>query len=422
MLYFTLCFKNKTVNNPCLKQCKGIKKQGFSLLEMVLVLFIIGVLTSISVSFLDDQDHTQRYQQSVTKLKAINRHFLSVDKFQGQLIYSGFLLDNGKISNNNSADFSNNIELITGELNQEEFATYQLREIYIDLAPSPSLPTNLNKEIVTGANLFKGLRPGLYDLTDYKDKDKKILDAWGDGFNIQSNATTVTISIDTNGGSYKASGAEGPLFSTVINKDELEIPVNALPVFVNGLSNEAKTYRVAIVSFHNNNQKTDDDEPSIEILPSCRNNPASCWSSIHSVSVEVSAATTAKYFRLVNQEDASMAISLSEHLDVTQIDESNTTPFVTDYKYTTQSTDSIDDYWVFQPLGENNKFEFSASDPVLAHEKITIGTHMAVLLELNTEETPSTWQVYRAVNPVFTRFTLLPNNADMIEPIILEVN
>ena len=88
--------------------------RGFSMLELVVVLAILAVMTSVSLSFMGEKDEKQRYQTSLTKLKAVQRNFLSVAQYQGQTVVSGFLVDNGLLYVSGDPDLGQSINALLG--------------------------------------------------------------------------------------------------------------------------------------------------------------------------------------------------------------------------------------------------------------------------------------------------------------------
>ena len=244
--------------HPPLYHCRS--QQGFSLLELVLVMIIMGVMASVSLSFLDQKDSTQRYQQSIEKLRAVKRNFLAVDKFQGQTILSGFVVDNGLIE-----DIKTSLELILGQppestnkdLSIKDYRKFSFSDVYVAL--------NNSKIQITNAGLYKGARPGLFDLSAYRDNEQKIKDGWGDDYTVENDSIT----IDSSGKAYKTTAAKN--FTIHFNNDELQIPVSTLNITASNLPAGESQYKLAIVSFLNSGD--------------CNKEIKSCWSTINSQTI-----------------------------------------------------------------------------------------------------------------------------------------
>ena len=72
---------------------------GFTLLEMLLVVFIMGILMTTSLSFIENEDGQLRYQESIAKLDLIGKAVIDLSENDGQKTLSGFVFDNGVLPN-----------------------------------------------------------------------------------------------------------------------------------------------------------------------------------------------------------------------------------------------------------------------------------------------------------------------------------
>ena len=70
-------------------------QQGFTLLEMVLVLLIMGMVASLSVVFIDNEDNQLRYEESVQKLEIMHKSTVTIKDYKDDFLMSGFVVDNG---------------------------------------------------------------------------------------------------------------------------------------------------------------------------------------------------------------------------------------------------------------------------------------------------------------------------------------
>ena len=72
--------------------------RGFTLLELLIVLFIIGSLAAASLSFIDQEDGQQRYTDSIQRLNLITDAIVKVKNHShNQQLISGFVFDNGTL-------------------------------------------------------------------------------------------------------------------------------------------------------------------------------------------------------------------------------------------------------------------------------------------------------------------------------------
>lgn len=77
--------------------CPGRTQSGFTLLELLLVVFILSALALTATAFVDNQDDQFRFEDTRKRLEMIRRAVLGrTDLVQGgQVIVSGFVADNG---------------------------------------------------------------------------------------------------------------------------------------------------------------------------------------------------------------------------------------------------------------------------------------------------------------------------------------
>jgi len=75
---------------------KGLfDQQGFTLLEMILVLMIMGMVASLSVVFIDNEDNQLRYEETIQKLETMHKATVTVKDYKDGFLLSGFVVDNG---------------------------------------------------------------------------------------------------------------------------------------------------------------------------------------------------------------------------------------------------------------------------------------------------------------------------------------
>ncbi len=361
---------------------RGKRQHGFSLLELVLVMVIMGVMASVSLTFIDEKDSQQRYQQSVEKLKMIQRFISSVHLYQGQLINSGFSADNGL---NNEL-----INMALGYTLADDYYAYSATPIFVNLDADDSSDANgSSKHIIVNSQLFKGRRPGLFDLGQYRDGEGKIKDSWGESFNIQAanNDTEFSVAISATSATYK--NVSNNFHRINITKS---IYVNELSVTINDLPDTTTNFKVALISFTN---RTDCNGNNDEVKR--------CWQTLKSNVNTASSAPFNNVFKIVESSDDN-AIFVD---DVNKIQSISPEPSNIDMQKMTvlTFTDDANKQWRFNAVipTQATDFDFTAH----AESKITVGSHVVILLE---EISPSsdTWQIYNAENPIFAYVNLLP--------------
>lgn len=173
----------------------GCRQTGFTLLEMVLVLLIMGMVASLSVVFIDNEDNQFRYEESVQKLKIMHKATVTVKDYKDDFLMSGFVVDNGVLPSDAKDYVSIPVDWIQqGEtfvdksdplnhVSRSRIRPY-FRLTKKDLATDidfPNggytlLPTTLNSPLY----LNKGYRAGYISLGI--DSAGNYKDAWGDDF------------------------------------------------------------------------------------------------------------------------------------------------------------------------------------------------------------------------------------------------
>jgi len=393
--------------------------RGFSMLELVVVLAILAVMTSVSLSFMGEKDEKQRYQTSLTKLKAVQRNFLSVAQYQGQTVVSGFLVDNGLLYVSGGPDLGQSINALLGYQDLPTLMSFSSVSAYVNTHEDSNNDVDTNKVEVKGSQLFKGVRPGLFDLSEYRDSGSDrvanvrgaIKDGWGDGFEesptVSPPATSANLSVVN--ASYKdpLTSARIVSFSTT----EFSLPISTLSIEVKYLPDTTTQFKVALVSFNN------------EV--GCKVNHIPCW---HTVKTEAKAGSL---------EPFANTFLLTQTADPTAIydDSSLTIDVITPTLPPSEKLSALSfgdnngDSWGFSEILQfNETFSFSGT------EEITAGSHLLVLLCYNTVDVQ--WEVYSptagcaqdpqvesaegpAVNPVFEYLHLLPGV--LPDPIVLDL-
>ena len=157
---------------------------GFTLLELVLVVFILGILLMASITFIEGEDAQLRYQRSLEKLDQAITAIISVRDYKNQPILSGFVYDNGVLPPILGGAFIDEFELrplvaqntswsFSGANNWLNYAAYTPH--YTGGDASSSL---LTFTLSDSYKMFKGYR-GTYLPPSELDSNDQFRDEWG---------------------------------------------------------------------------------------------------------------------------------------------------------------------------------------------------------------------------------------------------
>jgi prepilin-type N-terminal cleavage/methylation domain-containing protein len=178
------------MNNP-LQQHATIStahQQGFTLLEMILVVFIMGTLATISMSFIESEDSQWRYDESLRKMAMVRDAVLKVRDYKSQQIMSGFVFDNGKLPDNTGP-----FDQLIGSGSLQTFEEKKPYYLYNSGNSSVRLSDVANNNDIE-LTLFKGYRAGAY-LASGLDSNNDLLDAWGTNFLVTTPSTPPSYSV-----------------------------------------------------------------------------------------------------------------------------------------------------------------------------------------------------------------------------------
>jgi prepilin-type N-terminal cleavage/methylation domain-containing protein len=413
-------------------------QQGFSMLELVVVLGIITVMTSVSLSFMGDKDEKHRYQESIVKLKAVQRNFLSVGEYQGKIVASGFLIDNGLLFDDAAAPSLKHslVALLGTPVDPETWVDLKLlpfaaRTVWVntsdeDASEDDDDDADVDKIKVTGSQLFKGVRPGLFDLSEYRDSaavkvakvSGAIKDAWGDDFTQtpggSSDPDSVTLGVkgkDENDKeiTYKALPSVPREFR--FSEDEFLLPVSSLSVTLKNIPDTTTSFKVALVSF-NNEDKCDASSQSENIVE------AGCW---HTIKTSDQTVSVNNMFSLTRTggvpntvyDDTALSITTISPIPAPSPGEKKLSLLT----FTDNDAAGANDWSFTAPIPmQDIVFIFSGD------EEISAGSHLLVVLCENTAA--AVWEIYLrdtngcnvvpepapipAPSPVFEYLHLLP--------------
>lgn len=383
------------------------------MLELVVVLAILAVMTSVSLTFIGENDEKQRYQASLTKLKAVQKNFLNVSHYQGKTVVSGFLVDNGLLYNDSEEpDLGYSVNALLGYQNLPTLMPFSAVQAYVNIHTNEENDEDIHKVIVNESLLFKGVRPGLFDLSEYRDNDSNLVgnvvgsirDGWGDNFaeDLPAAASVESANLSVAIEPYK--NIAGSSRTVHFSVDEYDLPVLNLSVDVLDLPDTTTEFRVALASFNNES--------------GCSDDPENCWHTVKSNIMTGATEPIANTFVLTHSTTPTTTY------DDSSLTVEGVTPGFSESLTALSVTDNNGDSWAFSQAGIiNSTFTFSGD------KKLTPGTHVAVLLCKNTATT--TWEVYSpslgcavastepAADPVFEYLHILPGV--MPEPIVIEL-
>ncbi|MBC8412808.1 MAG: prepilin-type N-terminal cleavage/methylation domain-containing protein [Nitrospira sp.] len=227
--------------------------RGFTLLEMVLVLFLLGVLASISMVFVENNDNQQRYDASVQKLYQIYKSVIRITYDGEQPLLSGYVADNGKLP-----EISSPYPLwplhraVDGTTVQQPYGEKEPYYRYAEATVYKSV-----KVAVAGGNskeltMFKGFRRPL-SLVTLLDSTPELRDAWGGYFTVTDPAGAIEYQI-----SLQPASTITPTFpdrSADIYPDDWSIGVNQINITLNNKGSSIITntngYFIALFVYKN---------------------------------------------------------------------------------------------------------------------------------------------------------------------------
>jgi prepilin-type N-terminal cleavage/methylation domain-containing protein len=171
---------------------KRNKNKGFTLLEMVLVLFILAIITATSLSFIESEDGQIRYNESIQKRDAIIDVIYSETIEGNQRILSGYVVDNGRLP-----DFSGTV---TADVRMEHllrnidsWLTFSNQTIRIHTGGTEG-------DVSPALTLFKGFSNSNYLRVDNDTGTDEYKDGWGQQFYLSDPASNqITIGYDGDG-------------------------------------------------------------------------------------------------------------------------------------------------------------------------------------------------------------------------------
>ncbi len=216
-------------------------QRGFTLLEMVLVLFIMGLMASLSLMFIDNEDNQLRYQETLQKLEALQAGSINVVQYNDDFIFSGFIADNGVLP----TTVDEYINLPSNWATRQLFNADNPVKYRISQSDSP--------DDLPGVNLFKGYR-GAY-IRSGIDSSGNYQTGWGHNFSVQTASNDLQFSYDES----LINDAEYNALTNVreISAEQWSIALSELDNLqltnTRGSDISGEDYKVALVVFNNKN-------------------------------------------------------------------------------------------------------------------------------------------------------------------------
>jgi len=155
-------------------------QQGFTLLEMVLVLLIMGMVASLSVVFIDNEDNQLRYEETVQKLEAMHKATVTVKDYKDGFLLSGFVVDNGVLPSA-AKDY---VSMPTGWAKRTLFSTTNNKPKFRISEDESAY------QVIDQISLNKGYRTGYISLGIDSTGDYKT--GWGENFIVARDTTPPT--------------------------------------------------------------------------------------------------------------------------------------------------------------------------------------------------------------------------------------
>ncbi|WP_300494472.1 type II secretion system protein [uncultured Methylophaga sp.] len=155
----------------------NFKQSGFTLLELVLVLFIVALIATTPLLFIDDQDNQIRYDETLQKMQMIRDAIIQRQEYRNQPVLSGFVIDNGVLP-----------PVPTGKLdsliNYDEVSSTWLASSgwQAFTAVAPYFNTGTTGKLNDDFALNKGYRSAY--ITRGLDSEGLLKDGWGNEFSV----------------------------------------------------------------------------------------------------------------------------------------------------------------------------------------------------------------------------------------------
>tara|TARA_Y100000782_G_scaffold54310_1_gene60400 strand:- start:4138 stop:5148 length:1011 start_codon:yes stop_codon:yes gene_type:complete len=238
------------------------KQKGFTLLELVLVMLIIGLVASTPLVFIDNQDNQFRYNETLDKMTLIERAVLQQNIYRNQPILSGFVVDNGVLppaSGTATQDASELFPLIKkdGAWNidsSNDWESWGMKTPHVKVSGGSPI-------VLASHQQLKGYR-GSY-LSDGLDSSGEFLDSWGLGFEVSNAADEYSFNYKGDDGAHPAP-YDVPVSGAIAALD-WRVPLNQIDIQLT--NNTGETQIVAVAVFQNKAVADDEDRWTTYYFP-----------------------------------------------------------------------------------------------------------------------------------------------------------
>lgn len=222
---------------------------AFTLLELVLVLFLLGVLASIALTFVENEDSQQRYEKSLQKIDILKKSLVNIVMEGSQPLISGYVTDNGIMPSIPAGNYKlsplHNIGTLQTYAEKEPYYHYNNGANFIKITDTA---TNLSREL----SLFKGFRNSP-SLTSLLDSNNEIRDEWGTNFEVSSVSNNYQVALKSHppllnsDRNFTLSATDWSISINQVNAATIKISNNTGAVISN-----TNGYYVALLIYNNN--------------------------------------------------------------------------------------------------------------------------------------------------------------------------
>lgn len=231
------------------------KQSGFTLLELVLVMLIIGLVASTPLVFIDNQDNQLRYDETLDKMTLIERAVFEQNVYRNQPILSGFIIDNGVLPPASTALSQAPVELqpligkdgfwdISGS---DQWVDLAMLDPYVNFGPSSTASFSAYKQL-------KGYR-GSY-LNSGLDSNSEFLDGWGIGFAVKNDDDKYQFNFQGDDGEHPVN--YNVVVSGAISSSDWLVPLNQIDILLDN-QHASDDHLVALVVFKNDAVADEED-------------------------------------------------------------------------------------------------------------------------------------------------------------------
>lgn len=219
------------------------QQQGFTLLELVLVMLIIGLVASTPLVFIDNQDNQFRYEETLKKLELIERAVYLPQTYRSEPVLSGFVIDNGILP---PVPASSALQpLISKDGTWDIDGTDEWPE-YRDYNPYIVIASGATPASISGYPQYKGYR-GNY-LNEGLDSSRELRDGWGVEYTVSNSGAIYTAT-------YEGLNAVHPTSyntpaSVAVKSEDWRVPLNEIDIHLTVPASGA-SHSVALIVFQN---------------------------------------------------------------------------------------------------------------------------------------------------------------------------